>query len=82
MIGNDKIYDFGTVAGYWNIDESDPVSLVNAGYGQADTLFSGMTAAMMTQAVANDGKMMEPYLIQEIRDANGHTVEYRTESTQ
>ncbi|MBE5954873.1 MAG: hypothetical protein E7253_00300 [Lachnospiraceae bacterium] len=76
MIGNDKIYDFGTVAGYWNIDESDPVSLVNAGYGQADTLFSGMTAAMMTQAVANDGKMMEPYLIQEIRDANGHTVEY------
>lgn len=54
--------------------------LAQTGFGQGKTELTTIHAAMMTQAIANDGVMLKPYLIQNLVDANGKvTYEGNTE---
>lgn len=75
MIGEELELDFGTMKSNWNIEENNMEQLALTGFGQGDTLFSTMYAAMLGQTIANDGVMMTPYLVREIQDASGNTVE-------
>lgn len=74
MVGEYLETDFGEVRSSWDLEGAADADLAYTGFGQGKTLFSTMTAAMMMQAVANDGTMMEPYLVQSITDADGNVV--------
>ena len=43
--------------------------------GQGNTLVSPMHMAMITSAIANDGKLMKPYYIEKVETVSGQTVE-------
>ena len=45
-----------------------------AAFGQGKTLFSTMMAAMVTQAIANDGVMLKPYMVSQITDSDGNLI--------
>lgn len=78
--------DFGNVEYNWDLTvrdkngeiDTDPeknrILLAETGFGQGKAEMTTVTAAMMTQAIANGGKMMKPYLIQNLMDADGHIV--------
>lgn len=49
-------------------------ALADTGFGQGELLVSPLQMALVTAAVANDGKVPQPYLVGAIRDANGRTI--------
>ena len=75
MIGQDLELDFGTVSSNWGLDPEDSNDLADTSYGQGKTLFSTIYGAMEAQTIANDGIMMEPYIIKEIRTPKGRILE-------
>lgn len=75
-LGENILLDFGKVNSNWDLNQQDKVEIAYTAFGQGKTLFSTMTAAMVTQAIANDGVMMEPYLIQDVVDAKGNSIGY------
>lgn len=74
LLTEDEILlDFGSIAYHWDLNVDDN-KLAQTGFGQGNATLSGIYAAMITEAIANDGKMMKPYLIRELIDDNGKTV--------
>lgn len=65
--------DFGNVPYNWNL-EVDRNVLAQTGFGQGKTELTTVHAAMITQAIANDGVMMKPYMVKELVNANGEMV--------
>lgn len=58
--------------GATQFDGNDPWTVVTAASGfTRDTTMSPIQGAMMAAAVANDGMMMEPYLVEGLHDVNG-----------
>ena len=49
--------------------------LMQTAIGQGNTLVSPMHMAMITSAIANDGKLMKPYYIEKVETVSGQTVE-------
>lgn len=49
--------------------------LMQTSIGQGNTLVSPMHMAMITSAIANDGKLMKPYLVERVETANGTTID-------
>ncbi|NJO84794.1 MAG: penicillin-binding protein 2, partial [Blastochloris sp.] len=43
-----------------------PAALADTGYGQGQLLVTPLQMAMITAAIANDGKLMQPYLVQRV----------------
>lgn len=74
LLGEEIELDFGTINSNWSLKDTSPEKIAMTAFGQGDTLFSTIYAAMMTQTIANDGVMMEPYLIREIKGSFGETV--------
>lgn len=72
--------DCGDVPYNWNLDEKQenvPMTddvLAQTGMGQGTTEITTLQAAMIYQGIANDGKMMRPYIVQRLVDAQGKTV--------
>lgn len=56
-------------------DVSDPAFRAQSCFGQQDVRTTVMQNAMISAAVANDGKTMEPQLIDEIQDHDGSTMQ-------
>lgn len=48
--------------------------LMQTAIGQGNTLVSPMHMALITSAIANNGKLMKPYYIEHVETANGTTV--------
>lgn len=69
------LLDFGTVEYNYQLfgTDSDAV-LGQTGFGQGKTEFSTVYAAMISGAIANDGVMMQPWLVKKMVDANGAIV--------
>ena len=64
--------DFPIEMGHTHIDPSDPWSVVQTASGfTRDTTMSPMQGALMAAAVANDGVMMEPYIVDSLTDDKG-----------
>lgn len=58
--------DFTTITSTFNIDYDDDFSITQTAIGQGEVAVSPMNIAMIVQAIANEGLMMTPYLIDEI----------------
>jgi peptidoglycan glycosyltransferase len=64
--------DFPVEMGHTHIDAADPWSVVQTASGfTRDTTMSPMQGALMAAAVANDGVMMEPYIVDSLTDDKG-----------
>ncbi len=64
--------DFPVEMGHTHIDPSDPWSVVQTASGfTRDTTMSPIQGALMAAAVANDGVMMEPYIVDSLTDDKG-----------
>ncbi|CAN5737633.1 penicillin-binding protein 2 [soil metagenome] len=57
--------------------ESQP-ALVDTAFGQGELLTTPLHMAMVAAAIANDGVLMRPYLIDQYLDPNGGVLEART----
>jgi pbp2_mrdA: penicillin-binding protein 2 len=64
---NKSKFDLGSAPG-------NPL-LMQTAIGQGNTLVSPMHMAMITAAIANDGKLMKPYYIEKVETVSGQTVE-------
>jgi peptidoglycan glycosyltransferase len=49
----------------------DEVELANAAYGQAEVLVTPLQMALVASAIANDGLLMHPKLVDEVRASDG-----------
>lgn len=68
--GSELVLDFGKVRYNWDTNVSDDI-LAQTGFGQGRTGLTTVQAAMITQAIANDGVMMKPYVVKNLKDSNG-----------
>lgn len=57
---------------YW--DEISPADMMQTVIGQGRTQITPLHLNMITAAIANDGIMMKPYLIDHVENANGNLV--------
>lgn len=57
--------------------EMDDLEVAWTAVGQAHTLATPLQMAMVASGIANEGKLMKPFLVQRIRDYQGRTVERR-----
>lgn len=78
LIGEYLELDFGSVASHWNLRENDKANLADSAYGQGETLLSTLYAAMITQTIANNGTMLKPYLVANVKDADGNVLKEST----
>ena len=51
-----------------------PAALADTSFGQGELLVTPLHMAMVASAVANDGALMQPYLVNELRDQSGRNV--------
>ncbi len=65
--------DFGHVPYKWDLNVPDDI-FAQTGFGQGKTALTTIHAAMIVQAIANDGVMMKPYLVDKLINAEGKTV--------
>ncbi len=64
--------DFPVEMGHTRIDSNDPWSVVQTASGfTRETTMSPLQGALMAAAVANDGVMMEPYIVETLTDDKG-----------
>ena len=75
LLGEEIALDFTTLRSGFDMDTADDNQIAATSFGQGNTLVTPLTMAMITQAIANDGKMMKPYLIKEVVDGKGKTME-------
>ncbi|MDP3012751.1 MAG: penicillin-binding transpeptidase domain-containing protein, partial [Candidatus Subteraquimicrobiales bacterium] len=54
--------------------EMDAVMLAWSAVGQGETLATPLRVALVVSVIANDGKMMKPFLVKEIRSSQGQLV--------
>lgn len=67
--------DVPVQTGYANFSPEDPWSVVTAASGfTRDNTMSPLHGALIAAAVANDGVMMEPYLVESLTDVSGATL--------
>ena len=64
--------DFGSIAYLWELDGTRE-NLAWTGFGQGKTELTTVFAAMIAQTIANDGKMMQPYLVKSMISEKGKT---------
>ncbi len=51
-----------------------PAALADTGYGQGQLLLTPLQMALVAAAIANDGMMMQPYLVQRVTDPDGRVI--------
>ncbi len=67
--------------GYSDISkDSTTDELLQTGIGQGRTLISPVHMLLITSAIANDGVLMKPYIISEIKNSDGGTIERTRQS--
>lgn len=54
---------------------ADPAALGQSGIGERDVRATPLQMALVAATIANDGELMEPYVVRQVFDADGNTVE-------
>lgn len=62
-------------------EEIDEAQLMQTSIGQGKTLITPLHLNMITQAIANDGVLMEPYVVDHINSAGGKLIKTYTPKT-
>lgn len=71
LIGDSIELDFTTLKSTLNFEDYSDQVVASIAFGQGQTEVSPLQMAMAAQAIANDGVMLKPYLIQNIRTPSG-----------
>lgn len=75
LFNKDLPFEGSCSKSYFEIDKnSKRTELPQTAIGQGETRLSPLHNAMIFSAIANDGKLMKPYLIQSIESDDGNTV--------
>lgn len=75
LIGQDIPLDFTTLKSVWNMEDYEDNLVAATAFGQGNTLITPLHMAMITQSIANDGKMMKPYLVRSVVNTKGKVLE-------
>jgi peptidoglycan glycosyltransferase len=91
QLGAETLDDTATLLGFnqevdfpWNIAQStfpgadletDPAALAQSGIGQRDVRATPLGMAMVAAAIANEGVLMKPYIVNRVFNADGDPVE-------
>ncbi|MBR4162832.1 MAG: hypothetical protein IKR11_04865 [Solobacterium sp.] len=74
MLGKDiDIPYLCTLHSSMNFADEKPITIAQTSFGQGDTQITPAHLCLIAQAIANDGKMMRPYIVQNIKSGN-HTL--------
>jgi penicillin-binding protein A len=57
------------------LDESDDVDIGRIAIGQERLLVTPLQMAMVASAIANEGKLMRPHIVERVRDVDGRVVD-------
>lgn len=68
-------FDLSTVESKIPFDDLNQADLAMTGFGYGKTQVTPLHMAMITSAIANDGKMMEPILVKSVMNKDGKTIE-------
>lgn len=71
----DVLTDSGQMASSQGALEDSQALVADTAFGQGEILTTPLEMAMVVAAVANNGTMMEPYLVSTVVDADGSTLE-------
>ena len=75
MLGETIKLDFGIVKSKHNLDSNvSRTNVAATAFGQGELLVSPLNTAMIAQAIANDGVMLKPYVVESIVTGDGKTV--------
>lgn len=72
--GSDIPFEWAVLDSVFPSGLDDP-SLAQSGIGQRDVQATPLQMALVAAAIANDGIVMEPYLVEQILDADGSLIE-------
>ena len=80
LLFNQKLpTDLPTVKSSFSLSDSDSEWKIGAtSIGQGDTVMTPLHAAMLAAAIANDGELMKPYLIDNVTSADGNEIKQNT----
>lgn len=74
-------FDLDTNGSSFSKGNLSKTAIAEAGIGQGEVLTTPLNMALMTSVIANEGKMVKPYLVKNIEDADGRIVsQTRTET--
>lgn len=73
MVGESVQLDFGNLPSSINFGDYSDEMVGSIAFGQGTTEVTPLHMAMAAQAIANDGKMLKPYLIKKIVNGSGKT---------
>lgn len=74
LLGQEIPLDFTTIKSTFDLGDYSENLLAATAFGQGNTLVTPLHMAMITQSIANDGKMMKPYLFKEAINGKGKTI--------
>lgn len=78
---NDELFvPVRTAASNFSTTMDQPQTALSS-IGQFETAATPLQMAMVASAVANDGKLMKPYMVKELLDSNGTAIEQTTDPT-
>ena len=66
LIGQDIELDFTRLTSNFDLENYREETVAATGYGQGNTLMTPLHIAMVAQAIANNGTMLKPYLVEKI----------------
>lgn len=70
-IGKELELDFGSIASSWDLNRADKYTFASTGYGQGEVRISSTHNLMISAAIINGGKVIEPHMIKSITDCFG-----------
>lgn len=75
LLGKDIPLDFTTLKSTFSLGNYEDNVVASTAFGQGETLVTPLHMAMVAQSIANDGKMLKPYLIQSVINEKGKTLQ-------
>lgn len=66
LIGQDFDLDFTSIRSNFDLSDGSEDLLADTSYGQGNTLITPLHIAMIYQSIANEGKMLRPYMVDHI----------------
>jgi penicillin-binding protein A len=74
-VGSPLPFDLPTSASRLGAERLSPVQLANTAFGQGEVVVTPLLMSLSAAAIANEGRMPQPYLVQEVRAPDGAVVQ-------
>ena len=81
MLNKSIPFDLKTSKSQFTKDKMDDTEEAMTAIGQGKTLVTPLNMAMTASAIANDGQMVKPILVKEVKDHNGDVIRKNTTKT-